>query len=106
MSEQNLIDLLSNNSGKSDTLEGKLWTVSCDLDDVSYKLETARSICSLVAGNFDSEFNDESGALWAANDIIETQSNIIDEINAKVLEVRREIMELNKPHAEKKGKKK
>ena len=105
MSEQNIIDLLKGDK-ESNTLEGKLWTVSCEMDDVSYKLETARSICSLIANNYSSDLNDESGALWAANDIIETQANLIDEINAKVLEVRRELMELNKPHAEKKGKKK
>lgn len=105
MSEQNIINLLKGDE-ESDTLEGKLWTISCDMDDVSYRIETARSICSLIAGALDSNYGDESGALWAANDILEAQSNLLDKINAKVLEVRRELMELNKPHAEKKGKKK
>jgi hypothetical protein len=100
MSSKSIVDLLTESDN---TIEGKLWQLSCDLDEISYKLETARSICGVVATSFDSDLNDESGAVWGVHDILQAQGNLLDEISSDALHIRKQLMESQEP---KKGKKK
>jgi hypothetical protein len=100
MSKKSIVDLLTESEN---TLSEKLWQLSCDIDEISYKLETVRSICGVVATSFDSDSNDESGAIWGVHDIVREQSNLLDALSTDVLYIRKQ---LNEAEEKKKGAKK
>jgi len=100
MRKKTIVDLLTESE---DTLSEQLWKLSCDIDEVSYKLETARSICGVVATSFGSDLNDESGAVWGVHDILREQSHLLDELSADALHMRKQLKEAEE---KKKGAKK
>lgn len=100
MSSKSIVDLLTESE---DTLSEKLWKLSCDIDEISYKLETARSICGVVAVGLDSDSNDESGAIWGAHDIVKEQSHLLDGLSSDALQIRKQLKEAEE---KKKGAKK
>jgi len=100
MSKKSIVDLLTESEN---TLSEKLWQLSCDIDEISYKLETARSICGVVAVGLDSDSNDESGAIWGVHDIVKEQSHLLDALSTDVLYIRKQLKEAEE---KKKGAKK
>lgn len=100
MRKKTIVDLLTESE---DTLSEKLWKLSCDIDEISYKLETARSICGVVATSFGSDLNDESGAVWGVHDILREQSHLLDALSADALHMRKQLKEAEE---KKKGAKK
>jgi len=90
MRKKTIVDLLTESEN---SLEEKLWQLSCDIDEISYKLETARSICGVVAVGLDSDSNDESGAIWGVHDIVREQSHLLDALSADALYIRKQLKE-------------
>ena len=100
MRKKTIVDLLTESEN---TLSEQLWKLSCDIDEVSYKLETARSICGVVATSFGSDLNDESGAVWGVHDIVKEQGHLLDALSADALHMRKQLKEAEE---KKKGAKK
>ena len=100
MREKTIVDLLNESEN---TLSEKLWQLSCAIDEISYKLETARSICGVVAVGLDSDSNDESGAVWGVHDIVKEQGHLLDALSADALHMRKQLKEAEE---KKKGAKK
>ena len=105
MSSKNIMELLSEvkDEDSQDSLAENLWQISCKMDDAIRKIENAKCICAVLANSFGYDQNDESGALWAATDIIEEEAENLENLSSELLQTRREYLDAK---TQKKGKKK
>ena len=77
-------------------LNNELWTQINELELLSCKINSCRSIIAICA---ERTLGDESGALWAASDILEGIENQIDVRAAILMQIYKQ---LKKPKAKKK----
>ena len=77
------------------------WDISNDIDVISYKISSVRNVLELIAERIVDE--PESGAVWAASEMLETLEEKLMAIGEKAMELHRaEHAELIKPTKEKK----
>ena len=78
------------------------WDISNEIDVISYKISSVRNVLELIAERIVDE--PESGATWAASEMLETLEEKLMAIAEKTMDLHRaEHAELDKPI---KGKKK
>ena len=77
-----------------------MWKIACNIETLSYKIDSVASIVELVAEKTISE--PESGALWAASEILRDLGEKVQTESQNLLDLRREIPD----EPPKKGKKK
>ena len=73
-----------------------LWEKANQVSEVGYKIHSAAMIVELVAERITD--NAESGALWAAAEILKQHSDLLEELSSDLMSINRNI--------ENKGKKK
>lgn len=76
-----------------------LWEKANRVSEIGYKIHSAAMIVELVAENITD--NAESGALWAATEILQRYSEELEELSADIMALQK--IEADKPA---KGKKK
>jgi hypothetical protein len=81
-------------------MKDKMWEIACNIETLSYKIDSIASIVELVAEKTISE--PESGALWAASEILRDLGEKVQTESQNLLDLRREIPD----EPPKKGKKK
>lgn len=77
-------------------LNNELWTQINEIEQLNCKINSCRSIIAICA---ERTLGDESGALWAASDILEGIENQIDVRAAILMQIYKQ---LKKPKAKKK----
>ena len=78
-----------------------LWDISNEIDVVSYKISSVRNVLELIAERIVDE--PESGATWAASEMLEVLEGKLMDIAQKAMELHRaEHAILTKPTKEKK----
>jgi hypothetical protein len=81
-----------------------IWDISNDIDVISYKISSVRNVLEIIAERIVDE--PESGAVWAASEMLETLEEKLMAIGEKAMELHRaehaEHAELIKPTKEKK----
>ena len=77
------------------------WEISNDIDVISYKISSVRNVLELIAERIVDE--PESGATWAASEMLEVLEGKLEDIAQKAMELHRaEHATLAKPTKEKK----
>lgn len=77
-----------------------LWEISNKIDEVSYKLSSIKNVVEIVAERVCSE--PESGAIWAAAEMIEVQEEVLLKLSQEIMELHRQIKENSAVKKEKK----
>ena len=78
-----------------------LWDISNEIDVISYKISSVRNVLELIAERIVDE--PESGAVWAASEMLEVLEEKLMAIGEKAMELHRaEHTTLAKPTKEKK----
>ena len=70
-------------------MKDKMWDIACNIETLSYKIDSIASIVELVAEKTISE--PESGALWAASEILRDLGDKVGTESQNLLDLRREI---------------
>jgi len=70
-------------------MKDKMWEIACNIETLSYKIDSVASIVELVAEKTISE--PESGALWAASEILRDLGEKVQTESQNLLDLRREI---------------
>jgi len=84
--------------------ELNLWELSCEIETVSYKLDSIKNVVEILA---EREIHEpESGALWAVLEMLEVQTQKLEELAGEAMNLHRETLPKEKPAPAKKEKKK
>ena len=67
-----------------------LWEASCEVEQVSYKLDSVKNIVEILAEREVSEV--ESGAMWAVAEMIEVYTNKLSSLSAEIMNLHRETL--------------
>lgn len=81
-----------------------LWEKANKVSEIGYKVHSAAMIVELVAERITD--NAESGALWAASEILQEYSERLEDLSADIMSINRAQEEVIAKHELKKGKKK
>jgi len=81
-----------------------LWEKANQVSEMGYKVHSASMIVELVAEKITHDA--ESGALWAASDLLKELSDKIENLALDIMQINKEHEEVIAKHELKKGKKK
>lgn len=73
---------------KEPVIEINFWQLSCDIEEVSMRLERVKALLEVVAESY---FDTKSDLLWLGSDLLDTEIKKLDEISLKIMEVHKEI---------------
>jgi len=75
--------------------ELNLWELSCEIETVSYKLDSVKNVVEILA---EREIHEpESGALWAVLEMLEVQTQKLEALAGEAMNLHRETLPKEKP---------